>query len=72
VSACLATTAVPLNHAANPPVQKLRTRSISSQNVQLAFAAATAVLFVTAGLAYRSSVQAVENDSWVRHTHEVV
>jgi diguanylate cyclase (GGDEF)-like protein/PAS domain S-box-containing protein len=31
-----------------------------------------AILLVTAGLAYRSSVQAVENDYWVRHTHEVV
>jgi CHASE3 domain sensor protein len=59
-------------HEANPRVQKLRGRSLSSQNVQLAFASAMTVLLVTAGLAYRSSVQAVENDRWVRHTHEVV
>jgi hypothetical protein len=59
-------------HEANPQVQKLRGRSISSQNVQLAFASAMTVLLVTAGLAYRSSVQSVENDWWVRHTHEVV
>jgi hypothetical protein len=43
-------------HEANPHVQKLRGRSISSQNVQLAFASAVTVLLVTAGLAYRSSV----------------
>jgi hypothetical protein len=31
-----------------------------------------AALLVTAGLGYRSSVQADESDWWVRHTHEVI
>jgi hypothetical protein len=52
--------------------KRVKTQSISSRKVQLAFASAMAVLLVTAGLSYRRSVQAVESDRWVRHTHEVI
>src|ERR1700685_3842954 len=68
----MATVVTPFHNAANAPAQKLRTPSTSSREVQLAFASAIAVLLVTAGLSYRSSVQAEESDWWVRHTHEVI
>ena len=50
----------------------MKTKSLLSRKVQLAFGSAILALFVVGAISYRGMVVSSESDRWVRHTHEVL
>ena len=48
------------------------TKCLPNRAVQLAFAAAVAILIIVGGFAYRSIVVSSESGHWVQHTHDVL
>ena len=48
------------------------TKCLANRAVQLAFAAAVAILLIVGGFAYRSIVVSSESGHWVQHTHDVL
>ena len=50
----------------------MKTKSLLSRKVQLAFGSAILALFVVGAISYRGMVVSRESDRWVRHTHEVL
>jgi PAS domain S-box-containing protein len=50
----------------------MKTKSLLSRKVQLAFASAILTLLVVGAISYRGMVVSSESDRWVRHTHEVL
>src|SRR5579863_4902392 len=52
--------------------REMKTKSLLSRKVQLAFASAILTLLVVGAICYRGMVVSSESDRWVRHTHEVL
>jgi PAS domain S-box-containing protein len=50
----------------------MKTKSLLSRKLQLAFGSAILALFVVGAISYRSVVVSSESDRWLRHTHEVL
>ena len=50
----------------------MKTNSLLSRKVQLAFGCAILALLVVGAISYRDIVMSSESDRWVRHTHEVL
>ena len=50
----------------------MKPKSLLGRKVQLAFAAAIAIMLVVGAASYRSMGASSESDRWVRHTHEVL
>src|SRR5258708_31595180 len=51
---------------------EMKTKSMFSWKVQLAFASAISTLLIVGVISYRGMVTSTESDQWVRHTHEVL
>jgi len=49
----------------------MKTRFQVKHKVQLAFAAAIAILLIVGAFTYRSMVVSSESNEWVRHTYQV-
>jgi PAS domain S-box-containing protein len=50
----------------------MKTKSVLSRRLQLAFGSAILALLVVGAISYRGIVESRESDRWVRHTHEVL
>ena len=50
----------------------MKSKSLLNRKEQLAFASAILTLLVVGAMFYRGMVVSMENDRWVRHTHEVI
>ena len=50
----------------------MKTKSLLSRKVQLAFGSAVLALLVVAAISYRGMSCPAESDRWVQHTHEVL
>jgi signal transduction histidine kinase len=50
----------------------MKTKSLLSRKVQLAFGSAILALLVVGAISYRGMAVSSESDRWVRHTHEVL
>jgi len=50
----------------------MKTKSLLSRRLQLAFGSAILALLVVGAISYRGMAESRESDRWVRHTHEVL
>ena len=50
----------------------IKTKSLTSWKVQLAFGSAIVILLIVGAFSYRSMAVSAESDRWVRHTYEVL
>jgi PAS domain S-box-containing protein len=50
----------------------MKSQSLLNRNEQLVFASAILALLVAGAMSYRAMMVSMENDRWVRHTHEVI
>jgi PAS domain S-box-containing protein len=51
---------------------EMKTKSLLSRKVQLAFGSAIVTLLIVGAVSYRAMVVSSESDRWVRHSHEVL